>query len=80
MATIGRDGFTDPVVSVRPQQGLHDVFDRRPDDALHIGRFARIVSERTQRGQAACDNARLRIDKRSIEVQQYGAGRGHARP
>jgi hypothetical protein len=47
--------------------------------ALYIQRFAGIVSERTQCGETACDDAGLRINQRSVEVQQYGAGWGHAR-
>src|SRR5215471_1895903 len=68
MLTIGCHSFTDPVVSARLQQSLQNVFERRSDGVLDIERFAGIVSERTQRGYAACENARLRINQRSVEI------------
>jgi hypothetical protein len=42
----GCHSFTDPVVPARLQQSLEHVFEWRPDGALYIERFARIVSER----------------------------------
>jgi hypothetical protein len=48
--TIGRHSFIDPVVSVCLQQSPQHVFEWRPDGALYIERFARIVSELAQRG------------------------------
>jgi len=50
VVTIGSHSFTDPVVSVRPQQRLEHVIEWRPDGALDVERFAGIVSKRTQRG------------------------------
>jgi hypothetical protein len=60
--TIGCHSFIDPVVSVRLQQSLQHVFKWRPDGALYVERFGGMMSERTQCGQATCDNARLRIN------------------
>ncbi|OAF04976.1 hypothetical protein AYJ54_23465 [Bradyrhizobium centrolobii] len=50
MLTIGCHSFIEPVVSARLQQGLQDLLEWRPDRALDIERFARIMSERTQCG------------------------------
>jgi hypothetical protein len=78
--TIGRHSITEAVVAVCPQQCPQHIFERRPDEARDIERFAGIMAERTQCGPAACGNARLRIDQRSVEIQEDAAGRGHARP
>jgi len=46
--TIRRDCLSDPVVSIRLQQKLHHVFERRPDDALDVEDFVRFMSKGAQ--------------------------------
>ena len=62
VVTIGCHSFTQPVVSMGLQQRLQHFFKWRPNGALYIERFARFMSECTQRGDAACKNAWLRIN------------------
>ena len=71
---IGSDCFADPVVSVWLQQGLHHVFERRPDGASYIDGFIRFMSKGAQCRKAACQNAGVRIDQGAVEVQKNGAG------
>jgi hypothetical protein len=62
MSTIGSNPFSDSVVSVRPQQDLHQLFERRPDTLFDIEGFIRSMSEGAQCRKAACQNAGLRVD------------------
>jgi hypothetical protein len=71
--TIGRHCFTNSAVSIWLQQGLHDVFERRPDSAPYVEGFIRFVSKGAQRSKAACKNAGLRINQGAVEVQKNGA-------
>src|SRR6185436_14169052 len=73
MLTIGSDGFTDPVVSVRLQQDLHRIFERGPDGRSYVEGFIRFMSKGAQCRKAACQNTGLRIDQGAVEVQKNGA-------
>src|SRR3954464_13584734 len=65
---IGHYRFSNPVVAIRLQQDLHQFFEWRSDRSSYIDVFIRFVSKGTQRGQAACSHARLRINQSAVEV------------
>ena len=77
MLTIGQYRLADPVVSIRLQQKLQHVFERRPNNTLDVVDFTRFMSKGAQRRHAACQNAGLGIDQGAVEIEKNGASRGH---
>ena len=76
---IGDYRFSNPVVSIRLQQDLHQFFEWRSDRSRYIEVFVRFVSKGAQRSQAACCDARLRINQSAVEVQKNRVNRRHDR-
>lgn len=79
VVAIGADGLVDAVVAEGRQQHVHDVLDRRPDQAGDVGRAIGIVTERGERGAAAGGDARQRVDQGAVEVEKDCRWEGHGR-
>src|SRR5882757_3483976 len=75
--TIGQHGLGNPVVPIWLQQELQRLLERRPDHPLDVEDFVRLVSKRAQCRVATCQDAGLRIDQGTVEIEQNSARRGH---
>src|SRR3984957_17317751 len=70
-------GLGNPVVSIWLQQELHHVLERRPDHPLDVDDFVRLVSKRAHCCEATFQNAGLRINQGTVEIEKDRAKRGH---
>ena len=70
VCSVCRHTFCNPIIPIGNEKGPHDFLYRRSDDRFKVHRFDRLMTEGAQRRAAAPQDAMLRVDQRSIQIEQ----------